>query len=112
MVILRQFFISLRIPNISGEVIDQQGSPIENAIIRISTTDSNKLIAITHSDSSGYFSVFVDKGVYQINATKQDFIWMKKGSSISFQQLDTREKQQYIVIDMTPTQDIYQELFN
>lgn len=112
LVMLRQFFASLRIPNISGEVIDQQRMPIENAIIRISTTDSNKLITITHSDSNGHFSAFVDKGVYQINATKQGFVWMKKGSSISFQELDTQTTTQYIVIDMTPSEDVYQELFS
>lgn len=112
LLLIKQTIKAARIPSISGEIIDQQGLPIENAIVRISTTDSNKLIAITHSDSNGNFSVFIDKGVYQINATKQGYIWMKKGSSISFQQIDNRQSSQYIVIDMSPADDIYAEMFS
>jgi len=110
-ILIRQFIAALKIPSISGEVIDQNGVPVENAIIRISTPDTNQLVSIIYSDRNGNFGAFVDKGVYQIDGTKTNYVWTNKGTSITLKEIDTRVTSQYLIIQMTEGKIFYKDLF-
>lgn len=111
-IIGRKALQSLKLPRIAGTVIDDQGQPISNAVIRLSDSQTNQLAVLTNTNAKGEFRGFVDKGKYQINVMKPGYIWKRgAGAELSFEELDVTTGQQYTVITMMDSRDLYKDLF-
>ncbi len=101
---------STRVPGISGKIIDEKGEGIPHAIIRLTESNTNQLIALISSNEHGEFKVFTKKDLYQLVVTKQGMTIDTTSSQLSFQEIDTREESQYVVIKMKEMGDVYAEL--
>ncbi|HEX7017743.1 MAG TPA: Ig-like domain-containing protein [Patescibacteria group bacterium] len=100
-----------KIPRITGQVIDDQGQPVANVVIRLSLPEANELVAVVHTNQQGEFALFVPGQKYQLGATHKDYVWAEAGTTLSFNEIDATATAQHLLITMKPVGDVYEELF-
>lgn len=110
LIFAKQAIHRLRIPHIAGKVVDDQGNPLGQGIIRVSQAENNQLVAITTTNDEGEFEVFIKPDVYQIAVTHYGYARIVKGAQLSFEAIDTRQESVYLVITMTDIRGMYKEL--
>ena len=101
----------VRVPLIKGVVTDQEGTPLPNAIVRISLPESNELIAVLSTDQKGRFAAFINKGIYQISTNLNGYIWYEEDAAMSFYQVDASTNRQSLNIALTSVAKLTQNLF-
>lgn len=100
-----------KVPILTGIVINDQGEPVENAVIRLSVSETNELSSVISTDKNGVFNVHGAKEKYQLTVTKPGFVWVNQQSVLSFFEVDTTVKSQHVVVTMAPLEQIYSNLF-
>lgn len=91
----------LRVPRITGRVFDENGQPLKNAIVRLSSTDGQSFVSIVVSDAHGRYRVFAKPNRYQINVFKTGYAWQRDGSPLAFEEIDVRAKSKQLNIKMS-----------
>ncbi|MBU0974962.1 carboxypeptidase regulatory-like domain-containing protein [Patescibacteria group bacterium] len=109
-ILLKKALKSLKKPSISGYVVNTNKSPIENAIVRINDPEKGRLMALLTTNSKGYFSAYLQPSRYQIQVSKNGFIWMRKGSSLSLEEIDVTQAKVSLRIEMKDVNEIYKEM--
>jgi hypothetical protein len=109
--LIRRFIKSFKKPTISGFIRTQSGEPVQNATIRISDPTKGELVAIISSNKNGYYEAFLDPKKYQIQITKTNLIWERKGSQLSLEEVDVTQETKVVDAVMRNIGDIYKELF-
>ncbi len=109
--LIKRLIYSLKKPTLSGIVITENKEPVENAIVRISDPTKGELVAIVNTNKDGYHQAFLDPNKYQVQVTKTNLIWERKGSQLSFEEVDVTEKPKTLNAIMRNIGDIYKELF-
>jgi hypothetical protein len=100
-----------RVPRVTGTVIDEQGLPIENAVVRLSISETNQLAAVISTGKDGNFRIHGPKEKYQLVVTKPGFIWKNNQSALSFYEVNATQSSQHVVVTMTPMAQVYANLF-
>jgi hypothetical protein len=98
-------------PIVTGVIMNEQGEPQANAIVRLTEVESNELSAVQLTDKNGWFRFFGKKGVYQLSLNKQGYIWAPNGSPLSLFEVDVREKPYHLVATLSSLDKMYSELF-
>lgn len=111
LMLLKRLIKSFKKPTISGFVRTITGEPVQNATIRISNPSKGELVAIISSNKKGYYEAFLDPNKYQIQITKTNLIWERKGSQLSFEEVDVTQETKTVDAVMRNIGDIYKELF-
>lgn len=110
-VLFKKFIQALRKPTISGYVLNTNESPVENAIIRINNPRKGELVALLLTNSKGYYSTFLKPDKYQIQITKNGFIWMRKGSQLSYEEINVLGTTASVNAIMKDINEVYKEMF-
>lgn len=110
---LRNIIVGWRVPALSGTILDQNGQPVEKAIVRISHTDSNQLAALVTSNYDGSFAAAIEPGSYQISVTKPNYAWLKPGSSnLAFEEIKIGKEGEILIVNLTTLSNMYDDMFN
>ncbi len=110
-ILLKKALKSLKRPSLSGYVVNTNESPVENAIIRINDLEKSRLIALVTTNSKGYFSAFLEPNKYQIQVSKNGFVWMREGSQLSLEEIDVTQERTSLKIAMKDVNELYKEMF-
>lgn len=101
-----------RTPVITGVVIDNQGTPLVDVIIRISVPGASTVSAVIRSNEQGEFSYFGQRQVYLVTMHKPDYAWISdENSALSLYQADSSQENVHIIATMHPQTVIYEQLF-
>jgi hypothetical protein len=100
-----------KIPIVTGTVIDTQGQPVSNVVIRLSLPETNELTGVMTTDQGGNFALFGSRSTYQLSIVKEGYIWTDGGAALSFYELNTTTGPQHLVATLEPATQIYTELF-
>jgi len=92
-------------------VLNTNESPVENAIIRINNPRKGELVALLLTNSKGYYSTFLKPDKYQIQITKNGFIWMRKGSQLSYEEINVLGTTASVNAIMKDINEVYKEMF-
>jgi hypothetical protein len=83
LLLAKKLAVVLKAPLVSGVVTGPQNRPLADTIVRFADPSSNELKALAQSDSQGRFKAFIDKGTYQVAATKMGYLWQEAGMSLN-----------------------------
>jgi hypothetical protein len=108
----RRVVIWFKIPVITGQVIDEQGQPMSNVIVRLTTVEENSLAAVMLTNEKGEFAYFGQSALYQLSLQKPGYVWMSGTSSQSFYEVDVRVKKQHVLANLTPLNQLDSSLFS
>lgn len=112
LVLIKRMINQFKKPTISGYVISNNNTPLENVTIRISDPNKGELVAILSTDSKGYFASFLKPNKYQLQISKNNFFWKREGSQLSFEEIDVTQKEAVLKLEMQDLSDIYSEIFS
>ncbi|MBD3279486.1 MAG: hypothetical protein GF390_02115 [Candidatus Pacebacteria bacterium] len=88
------------VADITGLVVDQQGQPIKQAIVKLSKAQTNRVTAVTSSDQDGKFSFRDQQGKYQLQAYKQGWQEVTDQPAMVLSELNTTQEPQQAVVVM------------
>jgi 5-hydroxyisourate hydrolase-like protein (transthyretin family) len=100
-------------PIITGVVVEKHsGSPVENAVIRLTSPKQNNLMSLVQTNKLGEFRFFGHKDKYLINIFHQDYAWVSEDNNpLSLHEVLADKEAVHIVATMTAYQEMYHELF-
>jgi 5-hydroxyisourate hydrolase-like protein (transthyretin family) len=100
-------------PIITGVVVETNtGTPIPQAVIRLSMPSENNKVTILQSNEQGEFRYFGKPDTYLVNIYHQDYAWIAEDHSpLSLHEVHTQEGSTHIVATMQAYKGMYQELF-
>lgn len=104
--VTRRAIFWFKIPIITGQVVDEQGQPMEKVIVRLATVDENALAAVLLTDTNGEFRYYGQPDVYQLSLQKLEYVWMENKAALSFYQVDVRAKREHVVASLTPLRQV------
>ena len=111
LMLFKRLIASFKKPTISGIVVTQTKEPVHNAIIRLSDPTKGELVSIVRTNKDGYHQSFLEPRKYQIQVTKTGLVWDRKGSQLSFEEVDVTQERKVVNATMREVSDIYKELF-
>ncbi|HYD34820.1 MAG TPA: Ig-like domain-containing protein [Vitreimonas sp.] len=98
-------------PQITGTAIDEFGTGVKDAVIRIGWPETNELVKILLTDKNGNFKAFLAPGEYQMTIIKLGYVWYEKDAPMSLYQVKASDKPVNIVAALRSTESLYKELF-
>lgn len=110
-ILIKRSLKSLKRPSLSGYVVNTNDSPVEHAVIRINDPEKGRLVALMTTNSKGYFSAYLEPNKYQIQVSKNGFVWMREGSQLSLEEIDISLGKKSLKIVMKDVNEIYKEMF-
>lgn len=110
-ILLKKSLKSLKRPSLSGYVVNTNNSPVEHAVIRINDPEKGRLVALMTTNNKGYFSAYLEPNKYQIQVSKNGFVWMREGSQLSLEEIDITQGKKSLKIIMKDVNEIYKEMF-
>jgi len=111
-ILLKKVLKWLKRPSLSGYVVNTNESPVENAIIRINDPEKSRFTALITTNSKGYFSAYLEPNKYQIQVSKNGFVWMREGSQLSLAEIDVTLGRKSVRIIMKDVNEIYKEMLS
>ena len=111
LILFRKLIKYLKKPSVSGYVHNTNESPVENAIVRITDPAKGDLVALITTNDKGYFSAFLEPNKYQIQISKNGFVWERQGSGLSFKEIDVTNERVSVNAIMKDINEIYKEMF-
>ncbi len=91
--------------SLKGKVTLKNGTPVENAVVRVFNPRSNELLNVALSDKNGKFQFQLPKGQYRTIVSKDGLV-SEESKEISFTQIDLTRNQTGIIDYMSPIQKI------
>lgn len=110
-IFFRHYWLKSRVPKVGGRVVNKQGLPIENAIIRLTIAQNGQSAAIITSDENGEFETNLPHDKYQITVTKQKYLWIEAGAPLTLVEVDNTLENAYIEVVLTDAAEIYNDIF-
>lgn len=104
-------FKLLKIPRLTGQVVDEQGNPLANVFVRIMEAQSSQLVALLLTDHEGKFKAFLPKDLFHITFVKSEYLWVEKDKPQQLLTFDTRKQRQHIVAVMKKADEVYAQMF-
>ena len=92
-IMLYQIYQALKPPLVTGIVIDENGQPIENVVIRFADPVANELRGIAHTDESGEFEADLKSQSYHITVVRAGYTWQTKTAVLSLFEVDLSDGQ-------------------
>ncbi len=89
----------LRKPTIAGVIVDGQGNPIPNVIVKLSIPGQNELVAISTTDKNGQFKFYVKKNIYTLFVLKEGYTTVN--GPMSLMQINAKKKKQFVILPLT-----------
>lgn len=92
LVFIKKYVISNRRATIKGTITTRDGTPIENAVIRISDPKTTELMALVTTNKNGMYGAYCKPGLYYISITKSEYVWYRDSGNMGFQEVTISEK--------------------
>jgi len=89
-----------KIPSVTGLVADEQGRPLEHAIVRLINSTTNQLAAVITTDAKGAFEASVPKAEYQLVVVKPHYFW-EEGGGANLYTIDTTAEPKFVTVVMS-----------
>jgi hypothetical protein len=99
-IVSRKLLLLFKHHNLVGTVVDQNGQPLDNVIVRVKTESGTELVALLRSNRKGQFKASIPLGKYQVEALRDGYIWFEGESPLSLYELEITHQPHIMVITM------------
>jgi 5-hydroxyisourate hydrolase-like protein (transthyretin family) len=110
----RHVFAWFKTPIITGVVVEMKtGTPIAQAVIRLTKPSENNKVSILQSNEAGEFRYFGKPDTYMVSINHQDYVWVSDDHNpLSLYEVRTQKGGTHIIATMQAYESMYEELFS
>ncbi len=87
-------------PSLTGNTLNTNGQPLENAIVAVVDIKAHQFAALTQTKNDGSFSTHLPKQQLLLAITKPGFIWVENSLPVTEYTLDTTQESKHVIVTL------------